>query len=143
MKITGAEVGVILLALFSTVSVHAQNVGIGFPSPSSKLTVNGNFAVGADYNVAAPTNGALIEGNTGIGLTAPQVPLHVDGELYVSPGGVTGPFWNGTANIDGIQFDPSGFIGLSAADHRPLKRGVPKLNVSSPKESVNGKSPNS
>lgn len=111
MKIAQAAAGVMVLALSLAINVHAQNVGIGFSNPASKLTVNGNLAIGADYNTPVPANGALIEGNTGIGLTAPQVPLHVDGEVYVSPGGITGQFWNGTANIDGIQFDPSGFIG--------------------------------
>ena len=111
MKIAQAGTGLILLGLSLALDVHAQNVGIGFSSPLSKLTVNGNLAVGADYNVAAPTNGALIEGNTGIGIIAPQVPLHVDGEVYMAAGGVTGLFWNGTANIAGIQLDPGGFIG--------------------------------
>jgi hypothetical protein len=55
MKIARAVVGAILLALFSAVDLQAQNVGIGFSSPNSKLTVNGNFALGADYNVVAPT----------------------------------------------------------------------------------------
>lgn len=83
--------------------MHAQNVGIGFTSPKSQLTVNGNFALGADYNTAAPTNGALIEGDVGIGLTTPQVPLHVDGSIWVATGGITGAFWAGTANIDGTE----------------------------------------
>ena len=125
MKIAQAAAGVIVLALFLGVNVHAQNVGIGFSNPASKLTVNGNLAIGADYNTAAPANGALIEGNTGIGLTAPQVPLHVHGEVYVSPGGITGQFWNGTANIDGIQFDPTGFIGAQRASGSPLHLSKP------------------
>ncbi|MBV8276764.1 MAG: tail fiber domain-containing protein, partial [Verrucomicrobia bacterium] len=33
---------------------------------------NGNLAVGTDYNTAAPANGALIEGITGIGTTSPD-----------------------------------------------------------------------
>src|ERR1700748_1681984 len=53
-------------------AASAQNVGIGFSNPLSKLTVNGNFAVGANYNVAAPANGALIQGITGIATTTPD-----------------------------------------------------------------------
>jgi hypothetical protein len=111
MKLAQAGVGAIVLALFSAVDVRAQNVGIGVSNPQSKLTVNGNLAIGADYNVAAPTNGALIEGNTGIGVTAPQARLHVDGSELVAPGGVTGAFWNGTANTDGTEIDLFGLIG--------------------------------
>jgi hypothetical protein len=77
MKITQLGVWAITLALFTAGNLHAQNVGIGSSSPQSKLTVNGNLAVGADYNTAAPTNGALIEGNLGIGTTTPLAPLHV------------------------------------------------------------------
>src|ERR1700741_3733246 len=63
----------LLFGAFTFVSVaSAQNVGIGFSNPLSKLTVNGNFAVGANYNVAAPANGALIQGITGIGTTTPD-----------------------------------------------------------------------
>jgi hypothetical protein len=112
MKIGQLAVGGIVSALFLAVEVHAQNVGIGFTSPKSQLTVNGNFALGTDYNLAAPTNGALIEGDVGIGLTTPQVPLHVDGSIWVATGGITGNFWNGTANIDGTEIDLSGLIGI-------------------------------
>lgn len=112
MKIGQLAVGGILSALFLAVQVHAQNVGIGFTSPKSQLTVNGNFALGTDYNTAAPTNGALIEGDVGIGLTAPQVPLHVAGSIWVAPGGVTGPFWDGLANIDGTEIDLFGLVGI-------------------------------
>jgi hypothetical protein len=48
-----------------------------FSNPASKLTVNGSFAVGADYNLAAPTNGAIIEGKIGIGTSSPVYQLHV------------------------------------------------------------------
>jgi hypothetical protein len=59
-------------SLFFVSSAVAQNVGIGVSNPQSKLTVNGNLAVGANYNTAAPTNGALIQGITGIGTTSPD-----------------------------------------------------------------------
>jgi hypothetical protein len=43
-------------------------------------TSNGGLAIGdstytSTAGTVAPTNGALIEGNVGIGLTGPQVPL--------------------------------------------------------------------
>jgi hypothetical protein len=57
MKIAQAEAGATVLALFLAVNVHAQNVGIGFSNPASKLAVNGNLAIGADYNTAAPSGG--------------------------------------------------------------------------------------
>jgi hypothetical protein len=73
MKCIQPLTGAALLALIlSAPNVRAQNVGIGFSNPQSKLTVNGNFAVGANYNIAAPANGALIEGITGIGTTSPD-----------------------------------------------------------------------
>jgi hypothetical protein len=77
MKFAQAVVGAILSTLLFAGIVHAQNVGIGFTNPASKLSVNGNFAVGTDYNVAAPANGAIIEGNVGIGTNSPSYQLHI------------------------------------------------------------------
>jgi hypothetical protein len=71
-KIVQTGGGTAVLVLFLAASVHAQNVCIGSSDPLSKLTINGNFAVGANYNIAAPANGALIEGVTGIGTTSPD-----------------------------------------------------------------------
>jgi hypothetical protein len=68
-----------LFLLFYPGGVKAQGLGVGIAAPVSKLDVNGNLTVGATYagTNAAPTNGAIIQGNVGIGLTAPNGRLHV------------------------------------------------------------------
>ncbi|MBU6388609.1 hypothetical protein KGQ72_01905, partial [Patescibacteria group bacterium] len=63
------------------------NVGIGTTSPQSRLAVSGGLSVGADYNIAAPTNGAIIEGNVGIGTTNPGNKLSVQGGFNLSSDG--------------------------------------------------------
>ena len=77
-------------------SAVAQNVGIGVSNPQSKLTVNGTTASGgiavgdSTYNVAAPIDGAIIQGNVGVGTTAPISKLHVfdaNGPVVVVEGG--------------------------------------------------------
>ena len=55
------------------------NVGIVEGSPASSLAILGNLAVGstASYSEAtAPTGGAVIQGNVGIGVTSPSAKLH-------------------------------------------------------------------
>jgi hypothetical protein len=48
MKITQSLFVAGALALsFCAAAVNAQNVGIGVTNPASKLTVNGNLAIGA------------------------------------------------------------------------------------------------
>ena len=112
--------------LFIVKDVNAQNVGVGTTAPGSKLSVNGNLSIGSTYaSTAAPADGAIIKGNVGIALPAPQVPLHVDGEVFVSAGGVTGTFWNGTANIDGVQINPLGYLGAQRASGSPLHLSKP------------------
>ena len=117
-------------ALIFASSAAAQNVGIGVSNPQSKLSINGTTAAGglaigdstytSTSGTVAPTNGAIIQGLVGMGITTPQVPLHVNGQVYVSPGGVTGQFWQGTANINGVQINPTGYIGAQRSDGSPL-----------------------
>jgi len=66
-------------------------VGIATTSPASKLSVLGNLSVGSTYaNIAAPTSGAIIEGNVGIGNSSPSEILHVTGNIRNSALGGTG-----------------------------------------------------
>ena len=50
-------------------------VGIGTTTPLSRLAVSGGATIGADYNVAAPANGLLVEGSLGIGTTTTDAAL--------------------------------------------------------------------
>lgn len=82
-----------------------NNTGVGEPNPGSKLSVNGNLALGSSYaayqgdggaNPFPPANGALIEGNVGIGTTAPSEKLEVVGNIEAS-GTVSATTVNATA----------------------------------------------
>jgi hypothetical protein len=78
----------LLFLVFYPAWINAQGLGIGTATPVSKLDVNGNLTVGSTYagTNAAPANGALIQGNVGIGITAPNGRLHV----YEATGTTTG-----------------------------------------------------
>src|SRR5688572_20079267 len=97
----------IAVFILSSTSTIAQNVGIGTNNPTSKLTVNGNLAVGNNFiSIAAPANGAIIEGNVGIGVVAPQHKLQVDGNIQVN-----GMFM--VENCQGINSSSDGLTGTS------------------------------
>jgi hypothetical protein len=118
----------VLLAILCATALQAQNVGIGVSNPQSKLSVNGTTSSGglaigdstytSTAGSVAPVNGAIIPGSTGIGILTPQVALHINGQEYVAASGVTGNFWNGTANQDGVQINP-GWIGVQRSAGAP------------------------
>jgi hypothetical protein len=55
------------------------NVSIGSGPGASKLNVGNNLSVGPTYiSTAAPANGAIIEGNVGIGTTTPNADANLD-----------------------------------------------------------------
>jgi hypothetical protein len=52
--------------------------GVGTATPASTISSSGNLSVGANYAaVAAPTNGAIFEGNVGVGTSSPNASLQV------------------------------------------------------------------
>lgn len=65
--------------------VFSQNIGIGTASPQSKLSINGNLAIGSNYiSQIAPDDGLIVEGNTGIGTPSPTAQLHTTGSVRFS-----------------------------------------------------------
>lgn len=65
-----------------------KRIGIGTTTPGSNLSVIGGLAVGQTYaGQAAPANGAIFEGNVGIGTsTAPDLNFEVNGSAAVKGG---------------------------------------------------------
>ncbi|HEV7858136.1 MAG TPA: hypothetical protein VGO91_05860, partial [Pyrinomonadaceae bacterium] len=66
------------------------NVGVGFNDfnaggPASKLSVAGSLSVGEAYKTnAAPADGMIVQGNVGIGTSAPTQRLEVNGNIKLS-----------------------------------------------------------
>jgi hypothetical protein len=70
-----------------SIRLRDHTVGIGVTSPQSRLSVNGTTSSGglaigdstytSTAGTVAPTNGAIIQGQVGIGINAPIAYLHV------------------------------------------------------------------
>lgn len=81
---------ILFAALFLSASLSAQNVGVDQSAPTNKLDVNGNLSVGSTYSgtETAPANGAIFEGNVGIGTPSPIRLLQIsgpEGNFFVHP----------------------------------------------------------
>ncbi len=132
------------LFFFHPMILPSQNMGISTTSPVSKLDVNGNMTVGGTYagTNAAPTNGALIQGNVGIGTTGPNGKLHLyeaigttlsatAGTLILDhsdAGGQSGILFKSTVNAGGdygyIKYSEDGSGNGSTTENGLLEIGV-------------------
>jgi hypothetical protein len=86
-----------LMSLWATGNL---GVGMGETAPGSKFSSGGNLSVGSTFGaVAAPANGAIIEGNVGIGTTNPAAALAVTGNMTISGNATnTGGSWIGNGS---------------------------------------------
>jgi len=76
---------VLVFVLLHLKEANAQNVGVGTAAPASKLSVNGNLAIGSGYATStAPANGLAVEGNVGIGTLTPGQKLEVNGRIRLT-----------------------------------------------------------
>jgi len=77
-KICLKYISLLLIIGILSVSVSAQNVGIGTAAPASKLSISGAVSIGSAYTaISAPANGLTVEGFMGIGTSAPTYPFHL------------------------------------------------------------------
>jgi hypothetical protein len=57
--------------------ISGNKIGLGYANPVNKLSISGSVSIGASYNVAAPSNGLIVQGNVGIGTITPSAKLTI------------------------------------------------------------------
>ena len=89
----------ILVGVLIGISSQAQDIGIGTASPRSHLDIKGNLTVGSSYSGvnAAPANGAIINGQVGIGNNSPSSSAILDLTNTGTNLGIVIPSMNTTA----------------------------------------------
>ena len=83
---------------------------IGATTANNTLSVLGSASIGSSYNVAGPTNGLIVQGNIGIGITSPSnTKLHIVGDW------VSG---HSTVKVQGITDNTTGYGFYDTAGSR-------------------------
>ena len=81
----------------TALSVGLGRVGLGTQSPLSALDVEGGVAIGSSYSgsTAAPANGLIVQGVTGIGTNSPNASymLDVNGRMRLRHNSVSAGMW--------------------------------------------------
>jgi hypothetical protein len=85
----------------------AGNVGIGTVAPGSSLQVNGGAAIGYSTNTAAPSNGALVSGQLGVGTTNPTSDVKADINGAAQIAGTGSEVCATMADVGKMRFNPS------------------------------------
>ena len=88
--------------------ISGNKIGLGYANPVNKLTVSGSVSIGSSYNVAAPSNGLIVQGSVGIGITNPTAKLDVAG------GGLSVSGWsnNNSGSTGGVEIGWDGTQGI-------------------------------
>ena len=84
------------------------NVAVGLITSGSKLQVAGNVAIGYSASTAGPTNGLVISGKVGVGITIPMAVLHLKAGTATAgtaPLKLTSGTLNTTPEEGAIEFD--------------------------------------
>jgi hypothetical protein len=96
-------------------------------APGSFVWDNGNMAIGNSYRAnAAPANGLIVQGNTGIGLTSPTAALHLRAGTVTASTGAPLKFTSGTSlttpEAGAVEFDGTNYFATSATTRYTLAK---------------------
>jgi hypothetical protein len=109
-----------------SIGLAGQNrLGVGTTTPGSNLSVGGSASIGADYGASAPTNGLLVEGQVGIGVTNPTGRLVVTGgNLQSVTDGNDTAYLEGSGNWTQIHLYNNSTGGLLSINKSGITSGM-------------------